>query len=61
MPRDITAKDIEELRAEAAEAGDEHMVHICDQALDINDPNMYEAREKCARVIEEAQTYDSTM
>jgi hypothetical protein len=58
MPRDITAQDILDLRAEAAEAGDLDMVRICDQALDTNDVDMYEARAECERVIEEARAQE---
>lgn len=44
---------IEQLRLEAAEAGDLAQVDICDRALDGDK----EARAECARVIQEA--YDA--
>jgi hypothetical protein len=58
MPAEITAQDILDLRAEAAEAGDLDMVRICDQALDTSDPEMYEAREECTRAIQGAKAQD---
>lgn len=47
----VTDEQIEALRREAAEAGDEDMLGFCDEAL-IGHRN---ARAECARVIAEAE------
>ena len=48
---EITDTQIEQLRTEAGQAGDNEQVEICNRAL-VGDT---EARAECARVIAEAQ------
>ena len=47
----ITDTDIQQLKNEAAQAGDIEQVAICDRALDGDEA----ARAECAEVIEDAQ------
>jgi hypothetical protein len=51
-PPDVTDNQIRALRDEAAVAGDEQMVEICNKALVDNSAR---ARTECARVIAAAQ------
>lgn len=50
MSTEITTAQIETLRTEAGEVGDDRMVATCDRALDGDE----KARAACARVIRDA-------
>lgn len=52
----ITDEQIEQLRAEAATAGDAAMIEVCDRAIKGDD----ESRAECARVIADAKAQDET-
>lgn len=58
MTTEITDEQIEQLRTEAAQAGDMVQVALCDAALDDSDPSSDAAREKCEEAIRRARAQD---